>query len=173
MLIDDIRGSLSALKETIQEEQRVSSRSDLRIGDIVYQCMDRNDGLTLKGDYNTRYKYFVIVGKKSNGDSIGLCLINSDLDFYKNNPARQKFQYTMKKDNYPGILKKDSRLDCAELFEMKARKSIAVKAEIVGHLTPQDEKIIIPLVAGCEFIQKRLRKVYGIGMEQITETENQ
>lgn len=165
MLIDDTKGSLSALSTAMRMERQVSSRSDLNVGDIVYQCMDRKDGLVLKGEYNTRYKYFVIVGKKSNCDSIGLCLINSDLDFYKSNPARQKFQYTIKKDDYPHILEKDSRLDCAELIEMKAKKSIAVKAEVVGHLTHEDEKKVIPLVANCEFIQKRLRKVYRIGVD--------
>lgn len=171
MLIDDAKGSLSALREAMKEERQVYSHSDLNVGDIVYQCMDRNDGLTLKGKYSTRNKYFVIVGKNSNGDAIGLCLINSDLDYYKDNAERQKFQYTMKQENYPDILKKDSRLDCAELFEMKARKSIAVKAEVVGHLTPEDERNVIPLVASCKFIQKRLLKVFKIGVDWQEEGE--
>ena len=148
-----------------EEKQIVASREDLNVGDIVYQNLDRNDGLTLKGEYSTRNKYFVIVGKNSKGDAIGLCLINSDVDFYKNVPAMQQFQYLLKQSDYPTILKKDSRLDCAVLFPMKTKKSVAVRAEIVGHLTESDEKAIIPLVASCGFIDAHLRKVYRIGME--------
>lgn len=165
MLIDDARGSLAALKASIQQQQQVSSGSDLNVGDIVYQCMDEKDGLTLKDAYKTRKKYFVIVGKNSKGDAIGLCLVNSDLDFYKDNPSRQKFQYTLKVADYPGILEKDSRLDCAELFTMKARKSVAVKAEVVGHLTADDEAKVLPLVASCGFIDAHKKKVYRIGQK--------
>lgn len=127
--------------------------------------MDANDGMTLKGDYVSRKKYFVIVGKNSKGDAIGLCLVNSNLDFYKDNPLMQKFQYTLLKENYPNVLAKDSRLDCALLFPMKVRKSVAVKAQIVGHLTETDEKAVIPLVSSCEFIDEHVRKVYRIGMK--------
>lgn len=162
MLIDDAKGSLTAPKAANKDEQQVKARSDLNVGDIVYQCMDRNDGLTLKGDYNTRYKYFVIVGKKSNGDAIGLCLINSNLDFYKNNPNRQRFQYILKQANYPSILKKDSRLDCTDLVEMKVRKSVAVKAEVVGHLTDDDEAVVLPLVASSDYIGEHQKKIYHI-----------
>lgn len=165
MLIDDAKGSLAALREAMQQEQRVTSSSDLNVGDIVYQCMDERDGLTLKDGYTTRKKYFVIVGKKSKGDAIGLCLINSDLDFYKNNPKRQAFQYTLKQSDYPEILEKDSRLDCAELFTINTRKSVAVKAETAGHLTHDDENKVISLVASCGFIDAHKKKVYRIGLK--------
>ena len=143
----------------------VRSRGDLNVGDIVYQTLDRNDGLTLTGEFNTRDKYFVIVGKKSNGDAIGLCLVNSNLDFYKDNPAMQRFQYTLRQADYPQVLKKDSRLDCAQLYEMKSRKSVAVKAEVVGHLTDTDEKAVISLVSSCDFIDEHEKKVFRIGFD--------
>lgn len=67
--------------------------------------------------------------------------------------------------DYKDVLKKDSRLDCAQLFPMKARKSVAVKAERVGHLTAEDEAKILPLVASCGFIDAHMRKVYRIGQK--------
>lgn len=48
---------------------------------------------------------------------------------------------------------------------MKARKSVAVKAERVGHLTPEDEAKVLPLVASCGFIDAHMRKVYRIGQK--------
>lgn len=161
--MDDASGTLAALKAAA-EEDIVTSRDDLNVGDIIYQCMDRNDGLVLDKGYDTRNKIFVIVGKKSNGEAVGMCLINSNLDFYKDDAERQKFQYTIKKANYPDVrvLVKDSRLDCSKLFPMNARKSVAVRAEIVGHLTTEDEAAIMPLVASCGFIKEHLKKVFHI-----------
>lgn len=162
--MDDANGTLAALKAASQDENIVTSRDDLNVGDIVYQCMDRNDGLILNKGYDTRNKIFVIVGKKSNGEAVGMCLINSNFDYYKNDVERQKFQYTLKKANYPDVevLVKDSCLDCSKLFSMNARKSVAVKAEIVGHLTADDEAAIIPLVASCGFIKEHMKKVFHI-----------
>lgn len=77
----------------------------------------------------------------------------------------QRFQYILKADNYKGILTKDSRLDCAQLFPMKARKSVAMKAQRVGHLTTEDEDKVLPLVASCGFIDAHMRKVYRIGQK--------
>lgn len=165
MLIDDAKGALAALKAEMQEDRRVKPGTVLNVGDIVYQDMDRKDGLVLNKGYDDRYKYFVIVGKNSKGDAIGLCLINSDLDFYKDNPAMQRFQYILKGDDYKGILEKDSRLDCAQLFPMRMRKSVAVRAQLVGHLTPEDEAKVLPLVASCGFIDAHMRKIYRVGQK--------
>ena len=165
MLTDDANGTLAAMKAEMHENRRIKSGADLNVGDIVYQDMDRNDGLVLNKGYDDRMKFFVIVGKNSKGDAIGLCLINSDLDFYKNVPAMQRFQYVLKAENYKDVLTKDSRLDCAQLFPMRARKCVAVRAERVGHLTEEDEARILPLVASCGFIDAHNKKVYRIGQK--------
>jgi hypothetical protein len=157
------KDKLAQVKAQIQRQTVIKSDTVLNVGDIVKQRMDRNDGLALKNEYKDRRKFFVIVGKNSKGDAIGLCLINSDLDFYKNTPAMQPFQYILKYDNYKTVLEKDSRLDCAKLFPMKTRKSVAVKAELVGHLIPEDEANVLKLVADCGFINAHMKKVYRIG----------
>lgn len=63
MLIDDTKGALAALRTEMQEDKRIKSEADLNVGDIVYQDMDRKDGLVLNKGYDNRFKYFVIVGK--------------------------------------------------------------------------------------------------------------
>lgn len=67
MLIDDAKGALAALKAGMQEDRRIKSGTDLNVGDIVYQDMDRNDGLVLNKGYDDRLKFFVIVGKNLKG----------------------------------------------------------------------------------------------------------
>jgi len=163
MLIDDSKGILSSIKTEMQEDRYVKSDRDLNVGDIIYQDMDKKDGLILNKGYGSRFKYFVIVGKNSKGDAIGLCIVNSNLDFYKLNPDKQQCQYILKAENYKGILTKDSCLDCAKLFLMKIRKSIAVKAELVGHLIKEDETKVLALAASSKFIDTHSKKVYRIG----------
>ncbi|MCH5307633.1 MAG: hypothetical protein J1E37_06080 [Prevotella sp.] len=162
--MDDASGTLAALNEAIHDAAKVKSRDDMNVGDIVYQTMDRNDGLTLNKGYDTRNKLFVIVGKKSNGEAVGTCLINST---FKGDAERQKFQYTIRKDKYPdvAVLTSDSPLDCSKLFRMNVRKSVAVKAEIVGHLTDEDKENIIQLVTSCGFVNNHDKKVFRIGID--------
>lgn len=38
MLMEDAKGTLAVLKAGMLEERRVVSRSDLNVGDIVFQC---------------------------------------------------------------------------------------------------------------------------------------
>lgn len=162
MLIDDKKGSLATLYTKVKSSNKVRKKDDFNVGDIIFQRMDTNDGLTLNDGYNTRNKYFVIVGKNTKGDAIGVCLINSNLEYHIDNPIMQKYQYTLYQKDYPSILTKDSRLDCAVLFPMRTRKSIAVKAEKVGHLTESDKNAIMPLLASCPFINEHMRRLYQI-----------
>jgi hypothetical protein len=48
-----------------QEGSIIKSNEDLKVGDIVYQNMDKQDGLVFNKGYDVRLKYFVIVGKNS------------------------------------------------------------------------------------------------------------
>ncbi len=41
MLIDDAKGSLAALKAGMDEGNRVKPDTELNVGDIVYQDMDK------------------------------------------------------------------------------------------------------------------------------------
>lgn len=50
---------------------------------------------------------------------------------YRNVPAMQRFQYILKAEDYKGVLTKDSRLDCAQLFPMKAKKSVPMASAVL------------------------------------------
>lgn len=45
MLIDDTKGALMMSKTEMQEGNRIKPNTVLNVGDIVYQNMDRKDGL--------------------------------------------------------------------------------------------------------------------------------
>ena len=84
-MFDDVQENLSKLREKIENEDRIKSPVRLSKGDIVEMELDENDGITLDGQYETRRKYIVIIGVTSKGDIYGAYLINSKINFIKNN----------------------------------------------------------------------------------------
>lgn len=162
MIIDDAKGTLKALKEATVAKATVKSNDDLKPGDIIEMLMDANDGLILNEGYDTRRKFVVIIGCNSKGDLYGAFLINSDIDFSKQNPEMMKYQYRMLKANYPELLDYDSWLDCTDLFDLKRRKIIARKAVVKSHLTPDDHTRVLDIVRNSELIEEHDKHIFGI-----------
>lgn len=54
MLIEDSKGLLSALRAEMKNSQQIKSSEDLNIGDIIYQDLDKKDGLILDKGYDSR-----------------------------------------------------------------------------------------------------------------------
>lgn len=127
-MFDDVQENLSKLREKIENEDRIKSPVRLSKGDIVEMELDENDGITLDGQYETRRKYIVIIGVTSKGDIYGAYLINSKINFIKNNDIMKNYQYILLKDDYPELLKYDSYLDCSELFRINKKKDNCKKS---------------------------------------------
>lgn len=83
---------LSHLSEMMHNESIVKDMHDLQVGDIVYYDMDRADGIIPKDGYDSRLKYVVVAGSKSNQKEVCAVLINSDNDF-SSAPDWQAEQY--------------------------------------------------------------------------------
>lgn len=162
MIIDDAKGTLKSLRETANQQARIKAREDLSPGDIIEMDMDANDGLVLKDGYATRRKFVVIVGRNSKGDLYGAFLINSEIDFSKQNPEMMQYQYRMLQKNYPGILEYDSWLDCTDLFDLKRRKIVARKAMLRCRLTPDDHRNVIQIVRDSELIEEHDKHLFDI-----------
>ena len=83
---------LKDLHAQIQESSLIRSADDIQIGDIIYVEMDRNDGIVLVDGYDTRLKYIVVAGSKSDKKEFAVVLINSEADF-SDDPDWQGEQY--------------------------------------------------------------------------------
>lgn len=82
---ENVNGVLFCLKQQLVEESIVTGPDDLHVGDIIYVELDRSDGLVLNQGYDTRLKYVVVAGSKSNKKDYGVVLINSDADYSDEN----------------------------------------------------------------------------------------
>lgn len=139
----------------------VSGIEDLQVGDIIYYDMDRKDGIVPTEGYDSRLKYVVVAGSKSNSKEICAVLINSANDFSPA-PDWQAEQYLIKQSDYPDILKYDSWIDCTDTKEIRVAKIKSKNAEKVGRLNDVDLNNVMKHLKTNGFIDMHTLKVYGI-----------
>lgn len=157
---------LSQLQERLRQESLVKGIEDLNVGDIIYYDMDRADGIVPNSGYDTRLKYVVVAGAKSNAKEVCAVLINSDND-HSLAPDWQAEQYLIRQTDYPTILDHDSWIDCTDPKELKVSKIKAKNAEKKGCLNDQDLANIMKHLKENDFIDSHTRKVYGIDKYEI------
>lgn len=159
--MDDSSKTLESLQAQLRDEATVKDADDINVGDIIYYDMDRADGIVSKDGFDTRLKYVVVAGAKSNEKEICAVLINSDKD-YSVDPKWQAEQYCLKQADYPEFLVDDSWVDCSDPKELLVRKLKAKKAEKIGHLNDRDLKNVMKHLKENDFVDDHTRKVYGI-----------
>ena len=152
---------LKDLHAQIQESSLIRSADDIQIGDIVYVEMDRNDGLVLVDGYDTRLKYIVVAGSKSDKKEFAVVLINSEADF-SDDPDWQGEQYLLRHSDYAGVLEHDSWIDCTDPKILSLRKMKAKKAGKKGCLVERDLVNVTQKLKNSDFIDERTKKVYHL-----------
>jgi len=159
--VDDFSKTLESLQAQLRDEATVKGADDIQVGDIIYYDMDRADGIVPKDGFETRLKYVVVAGAKSNDKEICAVLINSDND-YSADADWQAEQYCIRQADYPGILEKDSWIDCSDPKELLVKKLKAKKAEKKGSLNERDLRCVMRHLQENDFVDEHMRKVYGI-----------
>ena len=160
-MMDTKESILAQLKEKLRQESLVKGIEDLQVGDIVYYDMDRADGIVPLSGHDTRRKYVIVAGEKSNLKEVCAVLINTDND-YSSASDWQAEQYCIRQTDYPEILDHDSWVDCTDPKELKVSKIKAKKAEKKGRLNARDLTNIMRHLKENDFIDAHTRKVYGI-----------
>ncbi len=159
--MEDKDNILAQLQEQLRAESLVQSAEDLHVGDIVYYDMDRADGIIPNDGFDSRLKYVVVAGAKSNAKEVCAVLINSGHDY---SPAAdwQAEQYMISQADYPDVLDHDSWIDCTDPKELKVSKIKAKKAEKKGSLNARDLNNVMKHLQENDFVDNHTRKVYGI-----------
>ena len=131
------------------------------MGDIVYYDMDRDDGIVPETGYDSRLKYVIVAGAKSNSKEVCAVLINTDNDF-SSAPDWLAEQYLVRQTDYPEILDHDSWIDCTDPKELLVSKIKAKGAEKKGRLNPRDLSNVMRHLKENDFIDARTRRIYRI-----------
>jgi hypothetical protein len=130
-------------------------------GKILEMRLDESDGIVPKDGYESRRKYFVVLGEYKNDSVIGVFLINSDVN--KNSINTKELidcQFPLKEADYETILDYDSYLDCSEIMELSKIKINTLGAEL-GQLTDSDKGLVIDTIEKSEVIPPKQKRKFG------------
>jgi hypothetical protein len=156
--MQDWRNVLKNESKKLHSQMKMTS-DDLKKGCIVYMSLNRNDGLTIDSKYNTRNKFFVIIGVTTDGKIIGSILINTKPA--QHNEEILKCQYPLKQANYRDVLEHNSWIDCSEIFSFDKERIIR-DGEKRGFLIDEDIQFVINTIRETELIDNNTKKQLGI-----------
>ena len=159
--MDDRTATLEKLKAAMTEAELVDM-SSVKIGDIIYVSLDKEDGMILKNGYNSRNKYIVIIGFTPEGVAIGALLINSGIAPSKRSEELINCQYPLLARNYRNILAYDSWLDCSDIFELSKLKITEKNGKLKGCLIPEDKERVMQFLKETDVFDNATKKRYGI-----------
>lgn len=102
-------------------------------GDVYRMCLDGREGIVGKDGAGSRNKFFVLIGKDSEGNAFGFFLINTNI--YPSLPeVRKQKHIKLLSENYDFLEGRDRYVDCSDFKIIKkerfatmfsAKKSIA------------------------------------------------
>lgn len=125
-------------------------RSGISVGDVFAARMDKSNGITPKEGYNSRRKFFVVLGITEDGFVYGGVVVNSQIN--KNTePAKKVLQYPLDENKYD-FLEHNSFVNCAELKTLTFEQLL--KAECVGKIIQEDLDLIMGAVIGSPFVEQ-------------------
>lgn len=133
----------------------------IQSGSVFYMRFYPEDNVVPKfaGD-EYRDKYFVILGKDSDGSYIALSLINSEIN--ANLKSRiGLYQHQIRQENYSFLRGKDRYVDCYSIKEVSASRILEL-GEYKGVLNDDDLEKVIELVNTSPIISVAMLKQYSL-----------
>jgi len=140
----------------IKHNEKQITVDSLEVGKILKMRFYTDDGIVIDKAYESRLKYFVVIGQIINHGIVGAFLINSNI----NPKALIDYQFPLFVKDYPDILKYNSYLDCSDIFELDKVKIIKSGLEI-GKLTEKDLQLVIETIVTSEVLSLKDKKKYG------------
>ncbi|MDE6335986.1 MAG: hypothetical protein K2J63_04890 [Muribaculaceae bacterium] len=138
--------------------------NQIKLGDIFYVSLSKEDDVTPKGGLDHRYKYCIVVGFSEYGFYVVYFLMNSHINTtYLNTYDRLSCQYPLTHRDYPTIIRKDkdpSFLDLGHPREIEKQRLVS-EGRYIGKLTDSDYKNIFEWLRDSEQYSPKLKKRYG------------
>lgn len=137
----------------------------VKSGSVFRMRFYPQDGVVPKDESDTsRDKYFVILGKDSEGGYVALSLINTEI----NENLKKRigvFQYQIDSSNYDFLNGKDRFIDCYDMKEV-ASERIVNQGDYAGLISETDMKAIVKLVNDSPIVSVAKLRRYGIYVEE-------
>lgn len=132
----------------------------IRPGSVFRMTLTEEDGITPKGGYSTRVKYFVIAGVDKEGNYVGVSLINTDVNIRF---ARMiaPFQLCIYPDRYSFLDGKYRYVDCYSIKHIN-RLRILQEAKYIAQLEEMDLDKVKRLLKASPTMDAKTIQQYGL-----------
>lgn len=136
----------------------------IEIGSIFKCNLNAEDGITPKGGYDSRSKFFVVIGNPEYGYYVAYVIVNSEYNT-KFITTRELLdaQFPLKREDYPEIFKKKetSYLDLSKIRKMDAER-LNREGELMGKLTERDLELVMTTLRESDLLSPKEKKYYGL-----------
>lgn len=131
---------------------------EVRLGDVYKIELSKADGIIPKNGYDTRKKFFVVLGFDEQGNVYGGILFNSKIN--QNLPTLIKdYHMPISAKVYP-FLSHDSFLNCTKIFSLTSTH--LMKGEKLGTINTTDFELICSTVCSYPNAVPRELKRFGL-----------
>lgn len=155
---------MAKLAELLTNSSKQSLFSTIESGDVIRMKLTPLEGVTPKNEgEDSRYKYFIVLGKTSDGAYIGFVLINSQINKNLSVPL-QKLHFPLHASKY-SFLQQDRFVDCSSLKVITLENFIdRYNCQSFGKINGEDLKLILETLKSSPIeTRKHLRK-FGISV---------
>lgn len=131
---------------------------EVQLGDVYKIELSKADGIIPKNGYDTRDKFFVVLGFDEQGNVYGGILVNSKIN--QNLPTLIKeYHMPILAKDYP-FLTHDSFLNCTKIFP--ATSTHLMKGEKLGTINTTDFELICNTVCSYPDANPHKLKIFGL-----------
>lgn len=150
---------MSSIGELLGADADLLARSVVKVGDVHFLHLTRENGITPKGEAESKPKYFVVLGFNDKGDVLGGVVINSRIN--PNLPPHITDYYVkISSEDYP-FLRYNSFVNCSSLIV--AEKSLFAKATYRGRIEDGDFlMMLIETLKESPTVSKRMLKEFHL-----------
>lgn len=131
---------------------------EVQLGDVYKIEMSRENGITPKNGYDTRNKYFVVLGFDDQDNVFGGIIFNSNINKYIPTNIKDYHMPISAKD-YP-FLSHNSFLNCTKIFSVTLMHLF--KGKKIGTISTTDFELIHSTVCSYPDAEPRELKRFGL-----------
>lgn len=153
---------MAKLAELLSGSSKQNLLSTIERGDVIRLKLTPDEGITPKkeGD-DSRNKYFIVLGKTSDGKLIGFVVINSQINKNLSEPLQQ-LHYPLAVSKYAFLLK-NRYADCGELKEISLDNfADRYNCQSFGKIDEEDLRLITEAVKTSQKETKKHLRKFGL-----------
>ena len=150
---------MAKLADVLSDKSKHILFSTIERGDVIRMKLTPEEGITPKNEGDdSRNKYFIVLGKTSDGTLIGFVVINSQINQNLSEPLQQ-LHYPLLASKY-AFLQKNRFADCGELKEITLDNfTDRYKCQSFGKIDEEDLQLITQaVITSPKETKKNLRK---------------